>query len=224
VEVDLLPVALMNTIWADRDGVHDTLDAGAADWLRTAARRLLTDLPRGDAGLGADLQEDIARLRRLRDALRRLAAGVTDDPRPDAASAIPDRAAALTVLNETCALATAWPALVWPPAASPAASPAAVSPPAASPPAASPPAASPPAGTPYAVARTAHPSSTLALARLAAQAVELLARPSALGACVAPGCVRYFVRDHPRRGWCSAACGNRARVARHYRRHHGSAG
>ena len=29
-------------------------------------------------------------------------------------------------------------------------------------------------------------------------------------------CVQYFVKDHPRREWCSAACGNRARVARHY--------
>jgi len=200
VEVDPLPVALMNTIWADRDGVHDTLDAGAAEWLRAAGRELLADLPRDDAGLEAELREDVARLRRFRDALRRLAAEVTDDPRPDAASAIPDRDAALAALNETCALATAWPALVWPPAPSP------------------------PAAWPYAVARTTHAPSTLALARLAAQAVELLARPSALGACVAPGCVRYFVRDHPRRGWCSAACGNRARVARHYRRHHGSAG
>jgi predicted RNA-binding Zn ribbon-like protein len=35
-------------------------------------------------------------------------------------------------------------------------------------------------------------------------------------ACQAPGCVQYFVKDHPRREWCSAACGNRARVARHY--------
>ena len=36
----------------------------------------------------------------------------------------------------------------------------------------------------------------------------------------APGCVLYFVQDHPRREWCSTACGNRARVARHYDRHH----
>ncbi|MEV8411642.1 CGNR zinc finger domain-containing protein, partial [Streptomyces niveus] len=28
----------------------------------------------------------------------------------------------------------------------------------------------------------------------------------------------FFVRSHPRREWCSADCGNRARVARHYRR------
>ena len=193
MEDDPLPVALMNTIWADRDGVHDTLDDGAADWLRTAADVLLADTTCD--GLEDDLHEDVARLRRLRDALRRLAAELTGDPRPDAASAIADRADAITALNETCALATAWPALVWPPDA-----------------------------PPRAVARAAHPPSTLAVARLAAQAVDLLTRPAALGACEAPGCVRYFVRDRPRRGWCSAACGNRARVARHYRRHHGADG
>jgi len=27
------------------------------------------------------------------------------------------------------------------------------------------------------------------------------------------------VKNHPRREWCSAACGNRVRAARHYRRH-----
>ena len=189
-----MAVALMNTIWADRDGVHDTLDAGAANWLRTAAGTLLTDLPDGDAAHETDLEEATAGLRRLRDALRRLAAELTDDHRPDAASTITDRSAALAVLNESCALATASPALVWPDDE-----------------------------PPRAVARTADPPSTLAVARLAAQAVDLFARPSALGACEAPGCVRYFVRDHPRRGWCSAACGNRARVARHYRRHHSAA-
>jgi predicted RNA-binding Zn ribbon-like protein len=42
-----------------------------------------------------------------------------------------------------------------------------------------------------------------------------------LRACYAPGCVLYFVQDHPRREWCSTACGNRVRAARHYRRHRG---
>jgi predicted RNA-binding Zn ribbon-like protein len=35
-----------------------------------------------------------------------------------------------------------------------------------------------------------------------------------LRACGAPGCVLMFVKDHPRREWCSVACGNRARQAR----------
>ncbi|HEY3005705.1 MAG TPA: CGNR zinc finger domain-containing protein [Kribbellaceae bacterium] len=38
-------------------------------------------------------------------------------------------------------------------------------------------------------------------------------------ACYAPGRVLYFVTGHPRREWCSTACGNRARAARHYARH-----
>jgi predicted RNA-binding Zn ribbon-like protein len=194
VDADLLPVALMNTIWADRDGVHDALDAGGAEWLVRTADVLVADVSGDGARREADVEEGVLRLRRLRDAVRRLAAELTDDDRPEAASAITDRHAALAVVNETCALATASPALVWPRDA-----------------------------PPRAVARTTQPPSLLAVARLAAQAVDLLARPSALGACEAPGCVLYFLRDHPRRRWCSAGCGNRARVARHYRRHHGSA-
>jgi predicted RNA-binding Zn ribbon-like protein len=59
-----------------------------------------------------------------------------------------------------------------------------------------------------------------ALAGLGHEAIELLTGPSAvnLRACNAPGCVLYFVKSHPRREWCSEACGNRARAARHYQR------
>ncbi|MGP4021884.1 CGNR zinc finger domain-containing protein [Actinomadura sp. 3N407] len=59
------------------------------------------------------------------------------------------------------------------------------------------------------------------LVALAVEAGELLSeRPEVrLGACYGPGCVLYYYRSHARRGWCSAGCGNRARVARHYRRH-----
>ncbi|SDJ04811.1 CGNR zinc finger domain-containing protein [Nonomuraea jiangxiensis] len=57
-----------------------------------------------------------------------------------------------------------------------------------------------------------------ALAALAEEAVELFAGPlrQELRACHGPGCVLYFVRDSPRREWCSPGCGNRARAARHY--------
>ena len=56
---------------------------------------------------------------------------------------------------------------------------------------------------------------------IAEAAVLLFTSPDAgrLRACPGPGCVLYFVRAHPRREWCSAVCGNRARVARHYQRH-----
>jgi predicted RNA-binding Zn ribbon-like protein len=57
-----------------------------------------------------------------------------------------------------------------------------------------------------------------ARARIARDAITILGGPlrADVRACRAPGCVQYFVKDHPRREWCSAACGNRARVARHY--------
>jgi predicted RNA-binding Zn ribbon-like protein len=62
------------------------------------------------------------------------------------------------------------------------------------------------------------------LAALAADAIDLLTGPrrADLRACGAPGCVLMFLKDHPRRAWCSNACGNRARQARHYRRARGS--
>jgi predicted RNA-binding Zn ribbon-like protein len=60
-----------------------------------------------------------------------------------------------------------------------------------------------------------------ALAAIARDAISVLGGPlrSDVRACEAPRCVLFFVKDHPRREWCSAACGNRARVARHHYRH-----
>ncbi|MER6143379.1 ABATE domain-containing protein [Streptomyces sparsogenes] len=59
------------------------------------------------------------------------------------------------------------------------------------------------------------------VAALARDAIAFLAGPDRerLRACPAPRCVRYFVKDHPRQEWCKPSCGNRARVARHHRRH-----
>jgi predicted RNA-binding Zn ribbon-like protein len=55
------------------------------------------------------------------------------------------------------------------------------------------------------------------LADVAYEAQHLLGENgSTLRACRAPGCVLYFAKTHPRREWCSVACGNRARAARHY--------
>jgi len=61
------------------------------------------------------------------------------------------------------------------------------------------------------------------LAAFAADAIELVTGPhrADLRACGAPGCVLMFLKDHPRREWCSNACGNRARQARHYQRARG---
>jgi predicted RNA-binding Zn ribbon-like protein len=61
------------------------------------------------------------------------------------------------------------------------------------------------------------------LAAFAADAIELLTGTGRddLRACRAPGCALMFRKDHPRREWCSAVCGNRARQARHYARTRG---
>lgn len=58
------------------------------------------------------------------------------------------------------------------------------------------------------------------LAQVAGACVQLFGSDEAhkLRACYAPGCVLYFVKSHPRREWCSVACGNRARAARHYQK------
>lgn len=52
--------------------------------------------------------------------------------------------------------------------------------------------------------------------------IDLLAGTSGMEpqACLAPGCVFFFDRSRSRREWCSTGCGNRARAARHYARHH----
>lgn len=69
--------------------------------------------------------------------------------------------------------------------------------------------------------RTASAGAAAALAAIARDAIALIggSARTQIRACQAPGCVLFFIKDHPRREWCSAACGNRARAARHYRRH-----
>jgi len=66
----------------------------------------------------------------------------------------------------------------------------------------------------------------LALARLAADALGVLTGPGDArpAPCGAHGCIRWFLRTHAARQWCSARCGDRVRAARHYARHHPMAG
>ena len=80
----------MNTVWADRAGVHEALTD--VDDLRLFLRTV------GVADLGNVTPGDLAATRRLRDALRRLAADVTGDDRSRAASAL-DEAGALAAVN-----------------------------------------------------------------------------------------------------------------------------
>jgi predicted RNA-binding Zn ribbon-like protein len=191
-----LAVEFMNTIWADRSGVHDALasDAEVLAWLRAVHPRLprwatadrwLQDVQPAELGDAPD------RLRRLRDAFRRLAADRTMDPRPAAASAIVEVAVALSILNETAAAAPRWSTLE-----------------------------ATAAGLARGSRTDASPAEAIA-ALVAEEGIDLYTGPmrDELRACLAPGCVLYFVRQHPRREWCSTACGNRARAARHYQRH-----
>jgi predicted RNA-binding Zn ribbon-like protein len=150
-------VDLLNTVWADRAGVHDAL------------------------------ADDEVTLRELRDAVRVLAADRTADPRPVAAGHGERVAGAVDVVNRVSALAPSWPVLV--------------------------------DGRPALEYDTTE--SDRALGALAADAVRLFGSDVELRACLAPGCVLYFIKDHPRRSWCSTACGNRERAARHYARHRG---
>ncbi|GAA2585556.1 hypothetical protein Stube_60750 [Streptomyces tubercidicus] len=75
-----------------------------------------------------------------------------------------------------------------------------------------------PAGSP--------PPADRIVAALARAALTFLDGPdrALLRACPAPRCVRYFVKDHARQEWCTPACGNRARVARHHERRRGARG
>ncbi|WP_040860057.1 CGNR zinc finger domain-containing protein [Nocardia niigatensis] len=59
------------------------------------------------------------------------------------------------------------------------------------------------------------------MAGLADATIEFFSGPEAaqIRTCPAPRCVRYFLKSHPRQEWCSVACGNRARAARHYAQH-----
>jgi predicted RNA-binding Zn ribbon-like protein len=192
-----LPVELMNTIWAERGRLHDALGSAAESvaWLQSVVAR---DDRRSDdlaTWLRQAPERELTRthrdLRNLRDAARRLAARLTDDER--ASGQVPiDTTTALVALNEYAASAPTWPALVWPRR-----------------------------GKPRETRDSDAHAGSVFVAELARSTVALLAAESdgSLLACQAPGCVLYFVRRHPRREWCSTACGNRARQARHQRRH-----
>jgi predicted RNA-binding Zn ribbon-like protein len=68
--------------------------------------------------------------------------------------------------------------------------------------------------------RSAADAVAQARARLAGSVIELVTgdRRAGVRACGGPGCVMFFEQTRQRRVWCSAGCGNRARVARHYER------
>jgi predicted RNA-binding Zn ribbon-like protein len=78
------------------------------------------------------------------------------------------------------------------------------------------------AGPRIAEQRLGRSAGAKAMAYFAVDAMNLLTSPSAgeLTACGAHGCIRWFLRTHASRQWCSTRCGDRVRAARHYARHH----
>jgi predicted RNA-binding Zn ribbon-like protein len=64
----------------------------------------------------------------------------------------------------------------------------------------------------------------LAIAAAARSAIAILTEPAErqrLRRCTNPNCSMLFINGDCRRRWCTPnICGNRARVARHYQRHH----
>jgi predicted RNA-binding Zn ribbon-like protein len=75
--------------------------------------------------------------------------------------------------------------------------------------------------------RSEHPAAAAALSALAGDAVDLFSgdRRALLRECRAPGCYLFFLKDHPRREWCTPACGMRVRASRaYYKRTHPEGG
>jgi predicted RNA-binding Zn ribbon-like protein len=77
-----------------------------------------------------------------------------------------------------------------------------------------------PGGELTGVVRTRARPVIAALGQIADEAIVLLSGPDAarLRSCAAPGCIRYFRKDHPRRSCCTPRCSDRVRAARHYAR------
>ncbi len=170
---------LMATIWADTHGIHDDLatpeDVDA--WLDAVG------VVRADTH-ATDVELSLAR--RLRDAVRRLAALVTGDDSPvrqdgsDVDAALRELNAVVTHLP-TPRLVLAGNSLR--------------------------------EDVSY---RSSPVTAGLARAARESIALLGGPEAVKLRACNAPGCVLYFMKTHPRREWCSIMCGNRARAARHY--------
>jgi predicted RNA-binding Zn ribbon-like protein len=139
--------------------------------------------------LGHPGPDELAEAKLLRDSLRRLTAFFTDDSRPTAQSRVESVDAAVAAVNRVLAHGPHAQLVLRD-------------------------------GRLHRDYPAPTSSARVALAELAHDSIDMLTGPTAtkLRACHAPRCVRYFVRSHPRREWCSEACGNRARAARHYRR------
>jgi predicted RNA-binding Zn ribbon-like protein len=171
--------------------VHDALaeNADVQAWVRAVGRRMRLTPPLGDTEVITIAEAQ--RLVELRDAIRRFAAEQTHDPRSLGQSAVPDKSTAISIVNAAAAASFVSSELVL--------------------------------DGPKLTRRDVWVGGSFVdafIAVIAREAIELMASPQwqQLRPCVAPGCAYYFLKEHFRREWCSALCGNRARVARHAQR------
>lgn len=187
-----VPVALANTISIDRGRIRDAL-AGRAEieeWVHAVSGQLrMSPRPSSPEPMSS---ADVARVVSLRDAIRRLAAEHTRDPRTLGESIVADVASATAIVNDSSALSSVWTELEWEGSTAVRRD-----------------------------AWMGGSLADAVIAVIARQTIELCTSPEweRLRACLAPGCAYYFVKDNVRRQWCSPLCGNRARVARHAERH-----
>ncbi len=175
------PIRLINTIWAERNRIHDDLTtvADLTGWLAAA----------GFATSGPKVSADLAKFRSLRDALRRLAAFITDDQRKVGTAEVGIEEA-IRFVNDASAQHPVFPSLEF--------------------------VGRHLVRSDIATAQSAE--TALSEVAREAVGLLTGEEHHLLRTCNAPGCTLFFMRDHPRRNWCGDACGNRARAARHYQK------
>ncbi|MFD6281275.1 CGNR zinc finger domain-containing protein [Streptomyces sp. NPDC060209] len=187
---------LASTIRHDGDGgVTDELATvqGLKRWIHEQRALLEGHFPEDSEVVDEDLRLRVVELRRAVRALFARAVSPTRPSPPDAHRLTP-AGRAVAELNAAAALVPVVPRLDWPLEGPPKTH----------------------------VSATRDDPHAVLLAALARAAIEFLGGPQRerLRACTAPRCVRYFVKSHGRQEWCKPSCGNRARAARHYERHH----
>lgn len=190
-----LALELAGTIRHDGDGgVADDLvsPADLAVWVR--AQEPLLGPQRIESGL-VENERALAEVVAVRTAARALFARVVAPAPPSRADAgrLPNAADALAALNNAAARATTAVSLDWPVEGEPS----------------------------LRFADEALDPVESLTALLAREVMLFLADADSgrLAACNAPRCVRYFLKEHGRQEYCKPSCSNRARAARHYRRH-----
>ncbi|MFG1624546.1 CGNR zinc finger domain-containing protein [Kribbella sp. NPDC049227] len=191
-----LALELASTIRHDgQGGVVDDLATieGTSRWIHAQAELLAGDVSPDDLTADEPLRLGIIELRR---AVRALFARTVSPapPSPADAQRLMPADQAIAQLNAAAARELVAPQLNWPTD-----------------------------GAPTARLLSAEDNAQVRLvAVLARAAIDFLSGPQRthLRSCTAPRCVRYFVKSHGRQEWCKPSCGNRARAARHYKRHH----